>query len=198
MDSAYKRYFKAVALIWTGCFGLLALVYVFAFLPQKEVFAQTGIDLAKVQEKYVTVKDAASEKEQERLKSEIKNLEIKLDDFVVDVNNVNSAILSINQIIKEIEVGVFTQVRTVKPGERYEKIPGCQSLGRVSCRITFTGSFNQFAKIINILERHKPIVFVDKFEVAKSLKGNDHRVDMTWTIFVREPVEVNAGEVKQS
>ncbi|TFG50124.1 MAG: hypothetical protein E4H40_01825 [Candidatus Brocadiia bacterium] len=195
MDSAYKRYFKAVALIWTGCFGVLALVYVFAFLPQKDVLAQTGIDLAKVQEKHVTVKDAASEKEQERLKSEIENLEVKLDDFVVNVNNVNSAILSINQIIKEIEVGTFTQVRT---GDRYDKIPGCQSLGRVSCRITFTGSFNQFAKIINILEQHKPIVFVDKFEIAKSLKGNDHKVDMIWTIFVREPVEINAGEVKQS
>jgi hypothetical protein len=117
---------------------------------------------------------------------------------VVDVNNVNSAVLSINQIIKEIEVGAFTQQVTVKSGERYEKIPGCQSLGRVSCRITFTGSFNQFAKIINILEQHKPIVFVEKFEIEKSLKSNDHRVDMTWTIFVREPVEVNAGEVRQS
>jgi hypothetical protein len=48
------------------------------------------------------------------------------------------------------------------------------------------------------LERHKPIVFVEKFEIEKSLKSHDHRVDMTWTIFVREPVEVNAGEVRQS
>ena len=198
MDSAYKRYFKAVVLIWTGCFGLLALVYVFAFLPQKDILAQTELDLTVAQDKHTAVKDAVSEKEQERLKSEIENLEIKLDDFVTDVSDINSVILNINRAIKEIEVSEFaTPRRTVKLGERYDKIPGCQNLRRVSCPISFRGSFSQFAKVINTLEQNKPIVFVNDFLITK-LKSNSHKVTMTWTIFVRESVKANERDVKQS
>jgi Tfp pilus assembly protein PilO len=67
-------------------------------------------------------------------------------------------------------------------------IINCENIARLDTTISFNGSFDQMARFINILERNKPIIFVDSFTIAKGQRqGDPNKVHITLSIFLRIP-----------
>jgi len=203
MDPAYKRYFKTVALIWGFCLAVLALVYVFVVMPQEETINKIEGQLAGGKIEYHIFKNAASTKAKTELTSQINELKSQLSDFVTEFDDISGVIFGIGQVVNGMNVGSFaSRGGTV---ESSVEIPNCEHLGQIFFRMEFTASFNLFAQVINTLERHKPIVFVNKFSIAQSSRNNNaHKVGLTLSIFTREshkdnrksaPVSYDDGEL---
>ena len=53
--------------------------------------------------------------------------------------------------------------------------------------ISFTGDWNQFATFLNSLERRKPVIFVDKFTIARADQDDSvFQVNLNVAAFVRK------------
>jgi hypothetical protein len=72
----------------------------------------------------------------------------------------------------------------------------CKALGADYIYVSFKGNFNQFARFVNEMERHKPIIFVDKFTITRSdQSGFDNEINMVLAAFVCSPESSSASVV---
>jgi Tfp pilus assembly protein PilO len=86
----------------------------------------------------------------------------------------------------EIEIGRYSSRETT--GDSYSMIINCEEIARLDTAINFNGSFDQMARFINTLERNKPIIFIDSFNISKGPRtGDSNKVRITLSIFLRIP-----------
>lgn len=188
MDPTYRRYFKTVSLIWAACIGILALLYVFALLPQEKTIANTEAELTGKKFEYKVAQSDGGEKIRAYLRQQLEDSENDLSNYATDLAEAGQLQLAITQAIREIGVGMFRNLG--KTAEAYAKIDNCYYIGEIYFTVSFTADFKQFVRLINVLERHKPVVFVDKFRIVRSRKAQQtHKVEMTLSIFVKKPPE---------
>jgi len=185
MKPIYKKYLTMVALIWLGCAVLFLLVYVFALAPQLKTKKQIQEQLAEKKQIYDSARNAAQKGTQDRLSEEIKHLRDRLEDFVIDSEDLANLTFDISQIANEKGVGSFSISIADRPASvEAEKD---NYLWESSIDISFTAGFNQFASVLNALERYQPVVFVDKFVIHRSIQNSsDHQVVMDVAVFVKK------------
>ena len=185
MKSIYRKYFTTVALIWTGCFVLLFFVYMLVLAPQKNTKKQVEEQLAEKEQIYNSAQKAQQEETKIRLNEQIERLRNSLKEFVIDFEDSANLIFDIRQIASEKEVASFS-VRT-KNDRAGSAIPNCNYICENHVEISFNADFNQFAALLNALERHQPVVFVDRFTITRSDRDDSgHEVDMKLAVFVRK------------
>lgn len=188
MKSICKKYFKTVALIWAGCFVLFFFVYMYVLAPQNKTKKQVERQLAEKKQMYESAVKAAQEKTKTQLREQIEQLRNKLKGFVVDFEDSANLTLDISQIAGERKVASFSiKGGKGKNNRRGSEIPGCKHIFENYINISFAAGFNQFAALLNALERHRPVVFVDKFKITRSVQGDSgHPVGMDLAVFVRK------------
>ena len=187
MDPIYKKYFIKVALIWAGCFVLFLFVHMLVLSPQKKSKKQIENQLAEKKRMYESVLKAAQEETQIQLNEQIERLQSSLRDFVIDFEDSANLTFDISRIANEKEVASFSIKTKDKEKRGSSAIPDYDYMFENHIDVKFTGGFNQFAGLLNALERHRPVVFVDKFVIARSKGGNlGHEVRMDLAVFVRK------------
>ena len=72
----------------------------------------------------------------------------------------------ISQIANEKKVASFSS--KVKKSRGLSTITDYKYIYEDQIVISFIGDFNQFATFLNALERHRPVIFVDKFSLTRS------------------------------
>jgi hypothetical protein len=83
------------------------------------------------------------------------------------------------------QAGVQDLSSTNRMPDSYGPINECRHILEGRIQIKFKSSFSQFAKFINLLERHKPVIFVDTFKIKLAANVNEgHQVEMVLTFFV--------------
>ena len=189
MDQAYKRYFKTVGVLWAGCFSVLAVVYFFALLPQEPILVEIKGQLSAKQLEYRRARIAASDKVRNRLQKEAEKLKADLDMFITDLDKSGSVMFDVGQLVSGMQVSSFANKgKTTKSS--FLDVSNCVYLGEVSFWIEFTSDFNEFMKVINVLERHRPVVFVDRFSITRSRSDNvSHKVGMTLSLYIGKPLD---------
>jgi Tfp pilus assembly protein PilO len=187
MKPVYRKYIKSAATIWAVCFGLLALAYMFVLVPQKKSLAQIRQQLAVGKQAYESAKQASEEEYQLKQREEIEHLESKLRDFVVGREDSDNITFDISQIAKQKKVENFSINHLDKSKRGVADKLECDFIAESYISVSFAGEFDQFAKLLNTLERHRPAVFVDEFKITRSNKeGSAHKVDMEMAIFVKK------------
>jgi preprotein translocase subunit YajC len=187
MDPIYKKYFIKVALIWAGCFVLFLFVYMLVLSPQKKSKKQIANQLAEKKRMYESVLKATQEETQIQLNEQIERLQNSLRDFVIDFEDSANLTFDISRIANEKEVASFSIKTKDKEKRGSSAIPDYDYMFENHIDVKFTGGFNQFAGLLNALERHRPVVFVDRFVIARSKRGNlGHEVRMDLAVFVRK------------
>jgi len=185
MKPNYKKHFTTAALIWAGCLVLLSFVYMLVLSPQNKSKKDIEKQAYEKRQIYNTALKAAQEKTKRAIKKQIEDLESSLARFAIDGEDSANLIFDISQIASEKEVGAFSIGEKSK--RRGSEIPGCNYISEHQIDISFTGGFNQFATLLNALERHRPVVFVDSFSISRSDKGDtNHRVGMDLSVFVKK------------
>jgi len=186
MHPIYKKYLVMVALVWGGSLVLLLAGYLLLLAPQKGTLISLEAQLAEKEREYKNAEIAASNKAKEQLGARTKHLTKKLGDYVADFNDLGDLSFSISRIAGQMRVGAFES--RGRGGGSYTDIPNCDYIGRSDAIISFTASFNRFASVVNALERHRPVFFVDEFSITKARKSElEHQVNMLLTVFVRKP-----------
>jgi len=185
MKSIYRKHFTTVALIWAGCFVLLFFIYMVVLAPQKKSKKQIEREHSEKKQMYDAALKAAQEDTKRKLNEQIERLQYSLKEFAVDSEDSANLIFDISQIASEKQVGSFRIGAKDKRGR--PKLPDCKHITESHIDISFTGGFNQFATLLNALERHRPVVFVDKFTITRSKDvDSGHQADMDIAVFVRK------------
>ena len=181
----YKKYLITMTLVWLGCAVLFIIADLLLLAPQREKMAQNDRKLQTIKRAYRAALKAAQEDNQDRQKRIIRDMHDRLDNFVIDSRDSANIVFDIGQIANEKKLNSFT-IKTEDDRQNTE-IPGCSQIRESHIAVSFTGDFHQFAGFLNALERHKPVIFVDRFSIARA-KSNEkgHKVNMKLAVLVRK------------
>ncbi len=181
----YKKYFKTAGLIWAACFVVFLLVYILVLGPHKNNKNLIENKFAEKKQVYESALRAAQKETKIQLNEQIEHLQNRLKDFVADFEDSANLTFEISQIADEKKIASFNikgKDNPVLSGE-----PDSKYISENRIVINFVGGFNQFATFLNALERHRPVLLVDKFTITRS--GQDDsvfRVSLDVAAFVRK------------
>ena len=186
MKQIYRKYLTTLA-IWAVCFILFLFAYILLLAPQKKSKKQIEKQTAEKKQVYNSAVKAAKKETKIKLNEEIEQLQNKLKLFVIDPEDSANLIFDIGQIANEKKVASFSiKTKDSRRGSDLE-IPDCKLICENQIDIGFSAGFNQFASFLNALERHQPVVFVDKFKITRSEQDDlGHQVNMNLAVFVRK------------
>ena len=189
----HKKYLMTAGLIWAACFVVFLLVYILVLVPQKNSKKRIESMLAEKKQVYESALRASQKETKAQLNEQIEHLQNRLKDFVADFEDSANLTFEISQIADEKKIASFSikgkdnLVLSGKPDSKY--------ISENHLVISFIGGFNQFATFLSALERHRPVLLVDKFTMTRS--GQDDsvfRVSLNVAAFVRKQQETKTSD----
>lgn len=181
----YKKHLTTITLLWAGSFVVFLLVYILVLRPQRKMKSSIEQQLVQTRQIYDSAIIANSEETKSKLNEQLASLKGGLNRFVVDSGDSTNLTFDISRIAGSSKVSSFTikQKQDVASSE----MPDSRYLTENYLDISFTGTFGQFASFLNALERHQPIVFVDKFVISSAeSRQAGCSVNMSLAVFVRK------------
>jgi len=168
----HRKYLTTAGLIWAACFVLFLITYMLVLGPQKNYKKRIENKLAEKKQVYESALRAAQKETKIRLNEQIERLQSRLKDFVIDFEDSANLTFDISQIANEKKVASFSS--KVKKSGGPSTILDYKYIYENHIVVSFIGGFNQFATFLNALERHRPVIFVDKFAITRA--GQDNSV----------------------
>ncbi|HUT28316.1 MAG TPA: GspMb/PilO family protein [Sedimentisphaerales bacterium] len=183
MKPIYKKYCARLSLVWACSLIVFVLLHVLVTRPQKRVREGLERDLSQKRLLYERARAAAQEQTRSEWKKQIENMENRLGDFAIDSEDSGNLTFDIGQIAKEEQAFSFS-IRG-KDGSAESPIPDGERVAENYLNVNFAAGFTEFATLLNALERHRPVVFVDRFTLSRSTKGDSkHPVNMELAVLV--------------
>ena len=181
----HKKYLTTAGMIWAACFVVFLLAYMLVLGPQKNYKKRIENEIAERKQVHESAIRAAQKETKIRLNEQIERLRSRLKDFVIDFEDSGNLTFDISQIANEKKVASFSS--KVKKSGGLSAIPDCKYICENHIVISFIGGFNQFATFLNALERHRPVIFVDKFTIIRSGQDNSvYRVTLNVAALVKK------------
>lgn len=189
---SYKKYLIRSAMVWAACCVVFLAAYIIILGPQKNDRKRIENELSEKKQTYELALRAAKEETKVQLNNQIENLRNRLKDFVIDFEDSADLTFKISQIADKKDVASFSikgkenTIRSAEPAGKY--------INENQIVISFIGGFNQFATFLSDLERHRPVLLVDKFAMTPA--GQDEsvfRVSLNIAAFVRKQQETKAS-----
>ena len=181
----HKKYLTTAGILWAACFAVFLLAYILVLGPQKNLEKRVENKLTERKQVYESALRAARKETKIRLNEQIERLQSRMEDFVIDFEDSANLTFDISQIANEKKVASFSikSKDTRGPSKKSE----AKYIRENHIVISFIGGFNQFAAFLNALERHRPVLFVDKFSITRS--GQDDsafQVSLNVAAFVKK------------
>ncbi len=185
---AYKEYLSTVVLIWAACFIVFVFIYLIVLGPQRRLRKLTEKRAVEQSQTYESAMLAAQNQVQETLKDQINELRNRYKDFVVNFEDCANLTFDISRLAGEHNITSFSIKSQEKGG--LSAIPDCDHICESRIDFSCTAGFNQFAAFLNALERHHPVLFVDKFTITRA-KQNEAgpQVSLSMAALVTKPRE---------
>jgi len=180
----HRKYLTTAGIIWAGCLVVFLLVYVLILGPQKNYNKRLERELAEKKQVYELAVRATQKETKIRLNEQIEALQSRLGDFVIDFENSANLTFDISKIASEKKLDSFSIKN--KDNKGLVAIPDCSYICESQINISFTGGFNQFATFLNALERHRPVIFVDKFTINRPQNGTGYKVTLNVAAIVKK------------
>lgn len=174
-----------IAPVWAGSFILLCCAYMFVLAPQKKTKNLIGKQLAEKKQIYDSALETSKVETKIKLKEQLETLQNKLADFVIKPEDSADLIFDIGQIANEQNVDSFS----IKPAEnrRSSDLADYRYISENYINISFGSNYNQFAALLNTLERHRPVIFVDDLLITRSKESaSGHQVNMSLAVFAQK------------
>jgi hypothetical protein len=183
--NTYKKYLTTMGIVWGISLVVFAIASYFIINPQMKIKSKLFKEVAEKKAQLDLAYNASLEENKKKLAAEVETLRTKLGDYVSDYENFANQTFSISRIAGDKQVTAFT-VKTPEMDKQQDQIKA-KSLQENKMEISFTSDFLQFANFINTLERHQPVVFVDRFKIQRGDQGGpSNKVDMSLSFFVRK------------
>ncbi len=179
----YKKYLMALGIVWAASTVLLGLFFYFVVSPQLAVKKQLNERSDQAKKKYELAIVAAQEESKNKLAEEVAALKAKLGDYIVEFEDSTNLTFDISRIAAEKQVDSFT-VKTTDGSKSQDQL-NSKNLQENRIDISFSSDYRKFASFLNALERHSPVIFVDRFKLTRG-DPTSHKVDMDLSIFVKK------------
>jgi Tfp pilus assembly protein PilO len=174
-----------MALVWTVCLVVFAAVYLFVISPRLKVKEKLVKEATAKRQLYETAVDAANEESKKKLAGEVDQMKSRLSEYITEFDDSANVTFEIGRIASEKQLGSFT-VKTTDQAKNSDQLAS-KNIQENLIQISFESDFRQFAMFLNTLERHHPVVFVDRFKLSRGgVSGAGNSVDMDLSIFVRK------------
>lgn len=129
--------------------------------------------------------DASLEDNKKKQAAEVESIKARLSNYVSEYEDSPNLTFAVSRIAGEKQVRTFT-VKTPEIGRQPDQL-ATKNLQENKMEISFVSDFMQFANFINTLERHQPVIFVDRFRMQRDGQGGTaNKVDMALSFFVRK------------
>jgi 5-hydroxyisourate hydrolase-like protein (transthyretin family) len=185
---AYRKYILAMGTVWAASLVLFALVYYVVIAPQLKVKNQVLKESTEKKQLFESALSAANEDNKKKLAGEMEELKTRLIDYVCEYEESANLTFSISRIAADKQVSDFT-VKTSEQG-RVQNALAANNLQENHIEVAFASNFLQFASFLNTLERHQPVIFVDRFKVLRGDRsGMPYKADMTLSYFARKKLD---------
>jgi hypothetical protein len=153
------------------------VAYVIVLRPQNNGKKRLKSTLAEQKQQHVSAQRATQEQARIQLDKEIERLRNRVKDFVVDLDESTDLTFDISQIasrknLASLSVTTRAKKRADKRGSAAKTKSGDSRIRENHIDIRFTAGFYQFATFVNALERHRPVLFVDKFKITRSTQDD--------------------------
>jgi len=184
----HKNYLMVAGAIWAASLAVFLLAYFLVIKPQKDYIRRTENKLADKKQALESAKRAGRDEIKTQLNEQIERLEDRLRDFVIDFEDSANLTFDISQVANDQKVSSFS-IKT-KGNRGLSEIPDCSYILEGYLEISFAGDFQQFATFLNALERHRPVIFIDKFTLIHSRQEDaEYQVGMDVAFLVGKPEE---------
>ena len=181
----YKKYLTNIAIVWMVFFALVLFAYFIFIRPQGKIRYHLEKELSEKKQIYADARSAARDETKKRMDAELDELGKQLGELVIDSDASGNLIFDISQIASEKNVSSFS-IKTQDSGDTHE-IPGCLNIGDSRINISFVSDFNRFASLLNELERHQPVVFIETFSIRRDQKSSlKNEVSMGVSVLVKK------------
>ena len=194
MKPIYKKYISRVSLSWGGCLVLFLAVQMLVLGPQGRKRAELERQLMSKRQMYEAAMTGAREETRSKWNEQIEELENRLHGLAIESEESANLTFDISQLAKDKQAHSFS-IRG-KDGGFESQTPFSECIGENRMNVDFAAGFRQFATLLNALERNQPVVFVDKFKMERSKKGESrHPVNMELSVFVLKESGSEPGEL---
>jgi len=180
-----KDYSLRTGLVWLCCSVVFFFTYILVLKPQGQLKRKLESQLIEHKGNYEAASRTSDKAAQEQLSKEIDQLNSKLRRFVTDSNGSANLTFDVSKVASENKVSSFS-VKSKDSKDLFE-IKGCTLIGENRMDVSFKGTFIQFARFLNALEQHEPVVFVDSFVIERGRESaNENNVAMMLSVYVEK------------
>jgi len=188
MKRIHKRYLKTVSVTWSFSAVLLVFGYVTVLGPQGGVQRDISRELLDKEGAYNEALEATQQYAKDKLAEQLKQARHRVGDFVVGFEESANVTFDIGGIVDELEIGSFN-IENRGSGNAPVKT-NTTHVSENHVDLTLCGDFNQFAFFLNALERHRPVLFVERFSIsAGDGRGGKPQIKMNLVYLVRKAQE---------
>ena len=180
-----NKFILMIVATWVPCIALGVAFYLFALEPQMQRVNALEMELTDARRLYSRATEAARPENQRRLSQETQKLNERVGDFVLLPETAPDLAFEIAELASRTEVESFT----MKPQDRagLEAVPNCEKVGERLINVAFASHFHQFATLLNALERHRPVLFVETFAITRPRQEAEKpRIDMQLAVLVEK------------
>jgi Tfp pilus assembly protein PilO len=189
----YKTYLTRAAIVWVVSLVLCLLAYMIVIRPQSNSMQRLDDTLAEQRQVYASAVRATQEQTRIQLAKQTERLQEQVESLVTDFKASSDLTFDISQIANRENLSSLSVAMRAGNDADQRGIGANTQTKQVSehhIDIKFTAGFHQFATFVNALERHKPILFVDKFKIARSSREDStYQVTLDVTAFIKRQPE---------
>jgi Tfp pilus assembly protein PilO len=154
---------------------LCFIAYLILIRPQSNNKRRLENNLAEQKQLYASALKATQEESKIQLNEEIQHLQDQLKRFAIDLEDLTDLTFDISQIANKENLASFnvtprSQSNSGRRGGAKSKKDETEHIKENFIDIKFVAGFRQFANFVNTLERHHPILFINKFKIKLSTK----------------------------
>ena len=196
MEASYKKYCTKIGISWAICFVVFFFLYMLILAPQKKTKQSLQKQLAEKKQMHELAMKATKKENKEMLDEQLEQMRNEIRNLVLDFEDSTNLTFVISRIATEKQVSSFSIEAEKKSSSvaRHNKKAEFKHIYECKFNVSFqAANFNQFASLLNTLERNKPPIFINDFTITRADKaGAEHRVKMNLAVFIRqkEPVSV--------
>jgi len=189
---------KTICISLTNIFVVVCVTVsfgVFVLVPQRKAIRVVDDRIGEIEQKLVSSKASVNYSDIIALNQKLTLAQESLVGYVITPEEAYDLTVDIGKMAKQ--AGVQGVHCTNRIQGAYGPINECKHICEGRVLIKCKSTFSQFAEFINLLERYKPVMFVDMFQIIRFENSNDgnHQVDIVVTFFVAQDSLTDIADV---
>jgi len=197
MTDTGKKKLRILLGVWMLGLGALGGMYVLVLKPQQESLQAVQRQADEEEQKRQELRLASMPTSREKRRQQMESLDQQRMELVGEFTDSSGITFAVNELARQHNLKNFTSSTVKYGGEaEYEK---CQYLTEQRIRISFQADFIDFVKFVNVLERSRPVIFVDRFTAERDEENPaEVQADMELAGFGRKKTADNqAPEIRK-